>query len=353
MAFLNVGNVRLSGVAACVPTCKEENRTLPVFASQEDASKFIATTGIERRRIADDRTTTADLCYHAAERLIENLWGGERSDIDCLIFVTQTPDYYLPATSCILQERLGLDEECYTLDISLGCSGWVYGMSVLTGLLTTGQIRKGLLLCGDTILKICSRQDKSSWPLFGDAGTATAFEYDPEAEPMHFHLATDGSGYEAIIIPDGGMRNPATVDSFRYETIEEGIVRNRLQLVLNGMDVFSFGISKAPQSINKLLERAGTDRTQVDYFLFHQANQFMNEMIRKKLKLTKEQVPYSLRDFGNTSSASIPLTMVTELAEPLREKSLKLAACGFGVGLSWASVLFNTDRIVCPDLIEL
>lgn len=353
MAFLNVGNVRLSGVAACVPARKEENRTLPVFASEEDASKFIATTGIERRRIADDRTTTADLCYHAAERLIENVWGGGRSGIDCLIFVTQTPDYYLPATSCILQQRLGLDEECYTLDISLGCSGWVYGMSVLTTLLSSGQMRKGLLLCGDTILKICSRQDKSSWPLFGDAGTATAFEYDPKAEPMHFHLATDGSGYEAIIITDGGMRNPATADSFAYETIEERIVRNRLQLVLNGMDVFSFGISKAPQSINKLLERAGADRTQVDYFLFHQANQFMNEMIRKKLKLSKEQVPYSLRDFGNTSSASIPLTMVTEIAEPLREKSLKLAACGFGVGLSWASVLFNTDRIVCSDLIEI
>lgn len=351
MAYQTVKNVRISGIAGCVPAKTEENRGLEVFDSLEDSEKFISTTGVERRRIADDKVTTSDLCYHAAEKLIDELnWN--RESIDCLIFVSQTPDYILPATSCVLQNRLQLSEECYTIDISLGCSGWVYGLSVISNLLSSGDMKRALLLCGDTTLKPVSKIDKSAYPLFGDAGTVTALEFC-ENKIMNFHLATDGSGFDAIIIPDGGYRNPFTIDSLKYEQTEPGISRNKLQTILNGMDVFSFGITKAPQSVNKLLNYIDVEVKEIDFAVFHQANLFMNEKIRKKLKLDVEKVPYSLKNYGNTSSASIPLTMITEIRNQLQTSNLKNIACGFGVGLSWGSVYFETDCIVVPELVEI
>ncbi len=352
MAQLIVRNVSIKGISACVPKTSEENRDLSVFFTTEEADKFISTTGVERRRKAEDDICTSDLCQRAAEQLLEELhW--EKDSVDCLIFVSQTPDYILPATSCILQDRLGLSEECYALDISLGCSGWVYGLSTLSSLLMSGTMKRGLLLAGDTTLKPASLCDKSVWPLFGDAGTATAVEFEDLADGFQFHFSTDGSGYDTIIIPEGGYRKPVSLSSFDYEEQEEGISRNKLQTVLNGMDVFSFGISKAPQTVNKLMKTIGKESSDIDYFLFHQANKFMNEKIRKKLKLAETQVPYSLKDFGNTSSATIPLTMVTQIQKDLMMRKLSMVGCGFGVGLSWGSVYFKTNRIVCPDLIEL
>ena len=351
MALLNVRNVAIKGISACVPKTVEENRNLSVFSSVEDAEKFMLSTGVERRRRTSADICTSDLCLAAAERLLQELhW--ERNTVDCLIFVSQTPDYILPATSCILQNRLGLNEECYALDISLGCSGWVYGLSVLASLLTSGTMKRGLLLAGDTTLKPVSPHDKSAWPLFGEAGTVTAIEFENQADGFHFHFSTDGSGYDAIIIPEGGYRNPVSHLSFEYQELEEGISRNKLHTILNGMDVFSFGISKAPQTVNKLLELIGKEKTDIDYVLFHQANKFMNEKIRKKLKLTAEQVPYSLKNFGNTSSATIPLTLVTQLQKELITRDLSIIGCGFGVGLSWGSAYFEISKIVCPDLVE-
>ena len=350
MAFLNVRNISLKGVASCVPAFSEDNSGLQIF-NNEDSSKFCTSTGIYHRRIVSDGVTTSDLCSHAARKLLSELQWDE-SSIGCLIFVTQTPDYILPATSCILQHRLGLNTDVYAIDISLGCSGWVYGMATISQIMSASGIKRGLLLVGDTISKFCSKDDKSTYPLFGDAGTATALEFS-EHEEFKIHTATDGSGYEAIIIPDGGYRNPVTEQSLDKYEVEENINRNNLELNLNGMDVFSFGISRAPQSINKLLEYSEIEREQIDYYLFHQANLFMNEKIRKKLKLSSEQVPYSLMNFGNTSSASIPITMTTQISEQLRNEKLKLMACGFGVGLSWGSIYFETDRIVCPELIEI
>lgn len=350
MSFLSVENVRIAGVSACVPKEVEEVKDFPLF-SEADAENFSKTTGVERHRKVADNICTSDLCLTAAEKLMDELsW--EKSDIDCLLFVSQTPDYRLPATSVILQERLGLPIDCYTLDISLGCSGWVYALSVISSLMSHGSMKRGLLLAGDTILKFCSSTDKSTYPLFGDAGTATALEFSvDENNAMRFSVNSDG-GEKAIIIEDGGFRNPVKMKSFEKEVISEGIERSKLDLVLEGMDVFSFGISRAPQSVNNLLNHFSMDIGSVDYFIFHQANKFMNEKIRKKLKLTEEKVPYSLKDFGNTSCATIPLTMVTQLQSQLKNEDLSFIGCGFGVGLSWGSCFFKTHRIACPDLIE-
>jgi 3-oxoacyl-[acyl-carrier-protein] synthase III len=352
MSFLTLRNVSLCGVSACVPKDTEKVTDTSVFSLIEDAAKFNTSTGVECRRISNKDTTTSDLCFYAAEKIIADLkW--ERESIECLVLVTQTPDYILPATSCILQKRLRLNTECYAIDISLGCSGWVYGMSVISTLISSGNFKRGLLLVGDTLSKICSKKDKSTYPLFGDAGTATALEYNSQAKAMEFHLATDGSGYDSIIIPDGGYRNQVSQGSFYIKKMEDGIQRDNLSLVLNGMDVFSFGLSKAPQSINKLLGNIGIDKDYIDYFFFHQANKFMNEQIRKKLKLSQERVPYSLKEFGNTSSASIPLTMICGMKEKWADAPLKIMTCGFGVGLSWGSLYFETEKIICSQLIEI
>jgi 3-oxoacyl-[acyl-carrier-protein] synthase-3 len=349
MAFLDINNVSICGMSASAPCASEAVKAVYKWGWVDN---FLNTTGIQARRKASNGVTTSDLCYAAAEKLIEELkW--DKSEIDALVFVTQTPDYILPATSPILQSKLGLSNDCYTLDISLGCSGWVYALSVIAALMQNGTIRKGLLLAGDTILKMCSPEDKSTYPLFGDAGTATALVYDPSSIGLKFNLNSDGAGYETIIIRDGGYRNQPTTESFVPQSHGEGIERSNMNLELDGMNVFSFGISKAPKSVKGLIEKFGIDKESVDLFTFHQANMFMNESIRKKLKIESEKVPYCMDEFGNTSCASIPLTLVTRRREQLISKKLNHIACGFGVGLSWGSVYFETDNITVPELIEI
>lgn len=349
MAFLDIPKVYLKGISACVPRTNESVSSIYKWGGVED---FIATTGIRSRRIAPAEVTTSDLCFQAAERLIGQL-GWDKSSVDALIFVTQTPDYILPATSCVLQERLGLSNSCFTLDISLGCSGWVYGLSVLAALMQTGSIRRGLLLAGDTCSKTGSKEDKSVYPLFGDAGTATALEFSPDAPGFKFLMNTDGSGFDDIIIPCGGFRNPVDDKSLQIEEIEPGVCRSPLHCSLNGMNVFSFGITKVPKSIRQLCANFNIDIESADIVSFHQANMMMNEMIRKKLKLPAEKVPYCMDEFGNTSSASIPLALVTRCRQKLTSGKVNHLACGFGVGLSWGSVAFATDHIVVPELVEL
>lgn len=338
MSHLTVKNISILGISACIPSGVEKNTELP-FWDKEAANAFVKSTGITRRHVSDASICASDLCIKAAENLIGKL-GWERNSIDCLVFVSQTPDYKIPATSCIIQNKMSLSLECYTLDVSLGCSGWVYGSSVISSLMASGQMKRGLLLAGDTVSKICSKSDKSTYPLFGDAGTATAFEYNEQAPDIHFQMNSDGEGYRAIIQETGGARCPIETEN------------NDRFLKLDGMNVFAFGIAKAPESVNQLLYRFSLLKENIDFYWFHQANLFMNEKIRKKLKLPVEKVPYSLTDFGNTSCATIPLTMISQKKEELENKSLKHIACGFGVGLSWGSVYFETNKLKCVELIE-
>lgn len=352
MSFLNISNVKITGIASCVPQKEIENLNSAIFDSTDEAKRFVDTTGIKKRRVVgNQRICTSDLCVRAAEKLLLELdWSKE--EVDCLIFVTQTPDYILPATSCIIQNRLGLSKDCYALDISLGCSGWVYGLSVITSLMQSGMFKKGLLLVGDTTTVTKSAKDKSTFPLFGDAGTCTSLEFEQGASNMYFHFGTDGSGFESIMIKDGGFRHPFSEESLIEKEFPNGIIRNDLQSILNGANVFTFGIGRAPKSVKALMEKFELEIESIDYGLFHQANMMMNEKIRTKLGLSPEKVPYSIGEFGNTSSASIPLTMNFKLSEDLKNKKNKLVACGFGVGLSWGSVYFETNKIICPEIQE-
>lgn len=349
MAFCEFNNVRIAGIAAGVPKNivsildGDDNVMLAEGTSAED---FVETTGVKERRISHN-LTTSDLCCAAAEQLIADL-GWNKDDIDAIFFVSQTADYILPATSCIIQDRLGLSKECYATDIALGCSGWVYGLSNAVSLISSNNFKKVLLMAGDAK----KRAEAPADPLFGHAGTVTAIEYAEGDNGFQFHFGTDGSGYDAIITPDGGSRNQVSSASFeQYEF--EGKMMHRMQSRMKGMDVFGFGISTAPKTVKKLAEHYGFDYLDNDYFVFHQANMKMNNMIVKKLKLPVEKVPSCMYNFGNTSSASIPLTIVSQLKGKVENTPTKFLCCGFGVGLSWGSVRFETNNVVISDLVEV
>ena len=344
MAFLSVKNVRIAGISAGVPLRKINNLDIQDLSADYDAKDFVEVTGVLERRVDD--YTTSDLCLSAAEQLIKDLeW--EKKDIDAIIFVSQTTDFILPATACIIQDKLGLSKECYAEDIVLGCSGWVYGLSSLSSLMASGEIKKALLMAGDA-----KRRVESNDPLFGYAGTVTALEYVEGEEGFKFHFGTDGSGYDAIITPDGGCRNQITDESFKEEIIN-GKKYNRLQTRMKGMDVFTFGVTTAPKSVRSLGKHYGFDYKEADYVIFHQANMKMNNMIAKLLKLPAEKVPSCMYNFGNTSSASIPLTIVTKLKGEVENKSTKFICCGFGVGLSWGTVAFESKNLVISNLVEI
>ncbi len=351
MAFFSIDNISLKGIAAAVPK-KELSNWDYTHISEQERKLLIKTTGIEKRRmVGNSGITTTDLCKEAAEKLLQET-GTSKDNIQILVFVSQTPDYFLPASSITLQNRLGLPKTCMAFDINLGCSGYIYGLSAISSIMSVGKLKKGLLLCGDISSAGPPEEDKSVFPLFGDAGTATLLEFDSTATPMYFSCQSDGSGYEAIIVREGGMRKPFTVDSFTMVEKEKGISRASRNLELNGMAVFNFSVTEVPKSIQEFFTLTSTNPDSYNYFVMHQANLLMNETIRKKLKFPPEKIPYTLSKYGNTSSASIPLTIVSELKDKVADE-VSFLLSGFGVGLSWATVSLKTKGLVCPEIIEL
>lgn len=350
MAFFNYKNVRVAGIAAGVPLQVKNNlKSTRKFSPDYENADFVELTGVRERRI-DLELTTSDLCFAAAKRLMADLDWDPKS-VDAIIMVSQSLDFILPATACILQDRLGLPKEAFAEDIQLGCSGWVYGVGNAAALLQTGDIRRVLLCAGDARGHFID--ETKGDPLFGFAGTVTALEYDENCDGIKAHFGTDGSGYQAIINPGGGSRFPFDSHTLDEEVCDDGKIRNMLCTRMNGMDVFSFGISTAPKSVKKLGEKYGFDYLDSDWFVFHQANKKMNQMINKKLKLDPAKVPSCMDEFGNTSSASIPLTIVTRLLGKADQGRQSFICCGFGVGLSWGTLAFTTDDLIISKLVEV
>jgi len=350
MALFEIPDVRIAGISACVPKKTLLNRDYK-WIKEKERDQVIHTIGVETRHVAEPGQTTSDLCFQAAEQLLDKLaW--ERNDINLLVFVSQSRDYIIPSTSAILQDRLKLPKTCMAIDINLGCSGYVYGLSVIGSLMKTTGLQKGLLLVGDLSNVTSCYRDKSTYPLFGDAGTATALELKPGHQPMQFNLQTDGSGYDAIIIEDGGVRNIPDRSSFNMKKYGEGIYHSRMQISLNGIEVFNFSLREVVPNIKTTLKHFNRQLDEFDFLVFHQANRLINETLRKMLKADPAKVPYSLRDFGNTSCSSIPLTIVTQIGGALREKPQKLMLSAFGIGLSWGTALVQTDGIIIPEITE-
>ncbi len=328
MAVFSIQHISIQGVSATVPSVSENNCDLQNLNEQEKKN-LITTTGIEKRRIANEKTTASDLCIDSAKNLMQELsW--TPAEVDILIFVTQTPDHTIPGSSMYIQHQLGIPSTCLAIDINQGCAGYIYGLSVISSMMSSGKLKKGLLLVGDTITKTIHKNDQSLIPVFSDAGSCTALTLKEDATPMHYNLQTDGSGYDKIIVQKGGARKPAG------DHTEEGCF-----LYMNGQDIFNFGLKEVTVNVQTLLNEYSIKKEEIDYFVMHQANFLLNETIRKKVGIESGKTLYSLKEYGNTSCASVPVTLAVngEVLEAARRSKVLLA--GFGVGLSWGSVLVD------------
>ena len=344
MALSTLHHVRFAGMASCVPHRVLDNiRDCPP-SQRSERERLVRNIGIQTRRICPEWQTFSDLACVATEKLLEALqW--QREDIDALIVVTQSPDYLIPATAIIVQDRLGLAHSTIAFDVNLGCSGYPFGLHLLGSMISAGGVKKALLLVGD---KSATVKD----PLFSDAGTATALEFDASAPPMYFDLNSDGSGQRAIMLPAGGHREPYSIRHAIPSRDEHGNTVMPGDLILDGPAVLSFSTQRVPPAVQRLLEYTGLEKDAIDYFVFHQANRMINETIRKKLQLPVEKVPSTLHDLGNTSGASLPITMTARLHDTLAHDKHKLLLSGFGIGLSWGSVVLDIEGARFPAMLE-
>jgi 3-oxoacyl-[acyl-carrier-protein] synthase III len=321
---------RICGVTSSVPASRFDNLADTSEFPREEVEKVVRMAGVKTRHLADDTICSSDLCLAAAQDLLDRL-GWAPSSIDALIFVTQSPDYFLPSTSCLVHHELGLPATCATFDVGLGCSGYPYGLWLAAMMLEKPGFRRALVLHGETPARFSDRSDRSVALLFGDAGSATALEAsDPDrAEQWWFSLATDGSGWKDLIIEGSGFRD-------RFPT------NPRKQFVsMNGANVFNFAIKRVPPLIEETLAGAGLPKSAIDYFIFHQSNRFIMRHVAGKAGIDEAKIPMTIGDYGSTGGPSVPLT-ITEgrLARPA-DRSLRLLLLGYGVGYSWASALVD------------
>ncbi len=352
MANLSFTNIGITGLAAAVPKNTIDNYNYTLYFDKEDVKEIVDKVGIKERRFAPEGMCASDLCFAAAEQLIQDM-AINKEEIDLLIFVSQTPDYKMPATSIILQHRLGLGKHTAAFDISLGCSAFIYGLSVVYGLMHSGGFRKALLLDGETRSRVYSPKDRKTAFLFGDGGVAALIERNDKFGESFFSLNSDGSLSDLIKMDAGGYRNPSSVETLTEKVVDEhGNIRTDEQGYMNGADVFNFVLSEIPKNFKSVLEKSGNTNETIDFTIFHQANDYMNAYLAKKLKLDLEKVPSCIAQFGNTSSVSIPLTIASQLQNKLAG-SKKLMLCGFGVGMSWATAQINVEDCCISNLVEL
>ena len=352
MALLKFQNIGIAALAGAVPKNTIDNYAYTAHFPEEDVKAIVDKTGIKERRFAEPHQCASDFCYAAAEQLLkENEI--DRQEIDLLIFISQTPDYRMPATSVILQDRLGLSKNTAAFDINLGCSAFVYGLSVAYSFMQQGLFRKVLLLDGETRSRVYHPKDRMTSFLFGDGGVATLIEKGEQYGESFFNLQSDGSRESLIKIDAGGYRNPSTPETLKEKVVDmHGNIRTDEHAYMKGADVFNFVLREVPKNIKSTLQFAGIERETIDYAVFHQANNYMNSYLGKKLKFSKEKTPVSLHKFGNTSSVSIPITIVSELHDKLSGRKKTLLS-GFGVGVSWASAVINLIDCRISKLIEV
>lgn len=349
MAIIKYCNVGIRAISACVPRKIMYNKDLTYLISEDEIEKIIENVGISERRYADEGVCSSDLCQKAAEKMFEDN-SINKEEIDALIFVSQTSDYHQPATAPLLQHKLGLPTSTLCFDVNLACSGYVYGLSIAYAYASMQGIRKVLLLVGETMSKTVSQYDKVATPLFGDAGTATLVSKGDFPKAL-FSLNSDGAGSDVIKMPYGGYRSPSCPQGFLKVLDNDGNIRTGEQFYMDGMDVFNFGMRVEPKDIKMLLKECEMNVDDVDLLIYHQANKFMTDFFSKRLKISTDKTPYCLEKFGNTSSASIPLTIVTELEVSYPERKHVIIS-GFGAGLSWATAMVDLTQCRISSLVE-
>lgn len=317
-----------------IVTNEDVARQFPEWSAEKVATKV----GIFCRHHSSEGETSSDMAYMAAEKLFSE-HSINRTDIDFIILCTQSPDYFLPTSACILQNRLGLNKETGAFDLNLGCSGFVYCLAVAKGLIFAGVAQNVLLLTAETYSKYLHPQDKGNLTLFGDAAAATLISSEGKGRIDEFSLGTDGSGYDKLIVRNGASRNRKLDNVITRD--EEGNLIAPDNLFMNGAGIFSFTMKWVPKLVEDLLIKNKMAKEDIDLFVFHQANKFMLESLVKKIKIDPEKFFYYLKDVGNTVSSTIPIALCeAEKAGKIKIES-KVMLAGFGVGLSWAGVVLQ------------
>jgi 3-oxoacyl-[acyl-carrier-protein] synthase-3 len=330
---MSVG-ARIAAIATHLPATVLGNDELAALYPSWPAEKILAKTGIRERRIAGPDETAGDLAFQAAETLFQE--GVERGSVDFLILCTQAPDYILPTTACILQDRLGLRRDIGAIDVNLGCSGFVYGLSLAAGLIAAGAATNVLLLTADTYSKYIHSADKSVRTLFGDGAAATLVARSDTARIGPFVFGTDGAGANDLVVEAGGFRTPRCAETAVEREDAVGNVRSRDHLYMNGGNVLNFSLREVPRTYKRLLELMGAEPDQVDHVVLHQANKFMLDALQKKLGLPSHKLPRRYEDIGNTVSSTIPFVLADLRENGHLAPGTRIMLIGFGVGLSWA-----------------
>ena len=319
------------------------NAELAKLYANWTAEKIKDKTGIESRHITTANETAADLGIAAAEKLLaKNIV--TKDEIDFVLCVTQSPDYKLPTTACIMQERLGLKKNIGAFDINLGCSGYVYGLAVAKSLVETGIANNVLLITAETYSKHINPLDKSTRTIFGDGAAATLIGHGG-MEICSFDLGTDGSGKDFLMIPTGGARNACTPET-AIEKEVDGNIRSEDNLYMSGADIFEFTIREVPASVKRILKKENLRKDCVDLYIFHQANQFMLDFLEKLMKLDKQKCYHNFADTGNTVCASIPIAFKRAMEDGTVKPYQTILLSGFGVGLSWGSTVIKTGSYI-------
>ena len=334
------GKARIKKISIALPEQRLTNDEIAKRFEKWTGEKIFQKTGIKERRLSKETETASDLAVKAAQKIFDS---GivKSSDIDILIMCTQSPDYILPSTSCLIQARLGLPTTTLTFDITLGCSGYVYGLSIVKALLENGNGSRALFLTGDTYTKYFHSMDESVVPLFGDGATATYIELDDSKDidwMGPFVYGTDGQGACNLRVEAGACRMPGYLadpsgksDPKRSDAPE--------YLHMNGPEIFTFSLRTVPETLKRLFEKSGCTIDDIDMFVFHQANEYMLEVLRKKLNIPKEKFLIEMADSGNTVSSTIPIAMERAIAKNIICEGMKIGVVGFGVGYSWAAGL--------------
>lgn len=317
-----------------VLTNQDITRKFPEWTEE----KIFEKVGIKERHIAAENETALDMAEKAANKLFaEN--EGLKEKIDFIVFCTQSPDYKLPTSACILQDRLGIKQSVGAFDFNLGCSGYVYGLSIAKGYISSGMAKNVLLLTGETYSKYIHPEDKSNLSIFGDAASATVVSTEGQFEIGEFEFGTDGSGYEHLIVKTGGAKIPDI--KMEISEDENGHIVSDNHLFMDGQSIFSFTLKQIPKLVESVTKKNNIEKSDIDLYLFHQANVFILEFLRKKLKVDAENFYYFIENVGNTVSSSIPISLLNAIADKEFDSKKSIMLAGFGVGLSWAGCVIK------------
>ena len=350
MASTRIDGVRVAGIATAVPDRIRTAADDAVRFGAEEIQRVVKNTGVTRRTVAY-HLCTSDLCEAAVGRLLPEL-GWSRETIDVLVLVTQTPDYPSPATACLMQNRLGLSRHVAAFDVNLGCSGYTYGLWLVASMLKAGNLRRGLVLAGDTVSRAAAPSDRAVVPLFGDAGSATALELDDSAPTISTVSGTDGSGGIHLHTLAGAAKHPITSSDLQETRRHDGVVRSNQHTYMNGAEVLTFAIQNVPAMVREAHAVAGWSESDVDHYVFHQASRFMLKNVGRCSRIPPDKLVIGLEGYGNTSSASIPVAINDQLLA-LRERSLRVVLGGFGIGWSWCANALALGPLVMPDVVRV